>query len=339
MSEGRFKNPVEAVLTGIKDLFRQQKLASKLDDNNRMDGKTCLITGANSGLGYAISVQMAKRGAKVIMACRSGIPEKGEMVKKDSGSEKVEMIKLDLTDLDSINQFCNKLKAKGVKLDVIIANAGVAPPKARKTPQGFEEMFMVNYLSKFVWIRKLLENGVIPNSTYSNSRKAGGPVSRIIFISSDSHQTSSAIDYDEFGVYSDYGVNKSISNYSYYKLVMNTFSAELSKRLKGGEAGIDVSVNAMCPGPVNTNIARDAPPALLAFLKLIFKVFFQSPEKAAKPVTYMACSPDFEGRTNVYLHMFNEKPMDEKVYDGAEGEKLWKESKKLINSVQPGNLS
>ncbi|MCB0683774.1 MAG: hypothetical protein KDC32_23150, partial [Saprospiraceae bacterium] len=86
MSHGRFKNPVEATLTGIKDLFRRQPLADHLSERDRLDGKTCLVTGASSGLGFAVAVDLARRGANLIMACRSGIPEAGERVKQLSGS-------------------------------------------------------------------------------------------------------------------------------------------------------------------------------------------------------------------------------------------------------------
>ena len=70
MAHGRFDNPIVAALAGVKDFFGKQKLAERLTDQDRMDGKTVLITGANSGLGYGLSIDMAKRGARVIMTCR-----------------------------------------------------------------------------------------------------------------------------------------------------------------------------------------------------------------------------------------------------------------------------
>lgn len=334
MSYGRFKNPLQATLTGVKDIFRKQGLKSRFTSKDNLNGKTCLITGANSGLGFAIATQFAEKGAHVIMACRSNIPEAGERVKQLSGSENVEMMHLDLTNLDSIHDFCDKLISEKIKLDVLVANAGVAPPYARKTASGLDEIFMVNYLAKFIYINILLNKGIILNKTFANNKLSGQSIPRIIFISSDSHQGASAIDFDEFGKFQDYGVKKAINNYSYYKLVMNTFATELSRRLT--QNGIpDVSVNVICPGPVNSNIVRDAPLALKLILKTIFKLFFQSPEKAALPVTYMASSPDFEGITNRYLHMFNPKNMDNKVYDEKEGKKLWNYSSTLWKQIDP----
>ncbi|MEX0986260.1 MAG: hypothetical protein WD052_02200 [Bacteroidales bacterium] len=65
MSHGRFDNPVVATLTGILDIFRKQKLSERLTDADRIDGKTCIITGANSGLGFALAVDLARRGGHV----------------------------------------------------------------------------------------------------------------------------------------------------------------------------------------------------------------------------------------------------------------------------------
>jgi len=332
MSHGRFKNPVQATLTGILDIFRKQDLRKKLTDDDTLVGKTCLITGANSGLGFGIVTQFAERGAHVIMACRSGIPEAGEKIMALTGSEKVEMMKLDLADLHSIHAFIYQLKERKISIDVLVANAGIAPPKARKTASGMEEMFLVNYLSKNIYINLLLKEGIIKSDFYG-TKNSTKEIPRIIYISSDSHRGASAVDYTEFGIYKDYGVKKAMNNYSYYKLVMNTFATELSRRINKNK--VDVSINVICPGPVNSNIIRDAPFLLRAVLKLIFSIFFPSPYKAALPVTYMACSKDFEGRTNEYLHMFIPKRMDEKVYNETEGAKLWKASDDVWKKIDP----
>ena len=70
MAHGRFDNPIVAALAGVKDFFRKQDLADKLKDTDMIDSKICLVTGANSGLGYALAVDLAKRGGKVFMAQR-----------------------------------------------------------------------------------------------------------------------------------------------------------------------------------------------------------------------------------------------------------------------------
>ncbi|MDF1570892.1 MAG: SDR family NAD(P)-dependent oxidoreductase [Bacteroidales bacterium] len=333
MSHGRFDNPVTATMTGILDLFRKQKLSERLTDQDSINGKTCIVTGANSGLGFAISVELAKRGGNVIMACRSQIPEAGEKVKKASGSEHVRMLRLDLSDLASVHAFRATLEKEKVRCDLMILNAGVATPKARKTGSGLDEIFQVNYLANFILLHLMLQNGTLPGRTCNGKRRPGDPVPRVVFISSDSHQGSSSIDYDEFGKFFEYGIKKGMNNYSYYKLVLNTMAVEFSRRINKTET--DVSMNVICPGPVNTNIIRNAPWLVRIILRGIFSITFQSPEKAAKAVIYMAISPDFEGKTGEYLHMFNPKKMDPKVYDAEEGKKLWEHSADVWKRVDP----
>jgi len=337
MAHGRFNNPVVASLTGILDIFRKQKFSERITNNDRIDGKTCLITGANTGLGFAIAVDLAKRGGKIIMACRSQIPEAGERVKKLSESQNVEMRYLDLSKIDSIHNFVTELKKENITLDYTILNAGVALPKARKTPSGLDEIFLVNYLSNFILLNLLLNNGVIPNTTISKNKKNIDKPARVIFISSDSHQKSSFIDHNEFGRYFEYGLKKGMNNYSYYKLVFNTLAVEISRRVNPDSNNPNVSFNVICPGPVNTDIVREAPWIVRMTLKSIFSVFFQSPEKASKAVSYLTISKDFENKTVQYMHMFNSKKMDYKVYIPEEGKKLWDHSfsiwKKIDNQA------
>ncbi len=326
MAEGRFTNPVVASLAGIKDFFAKQELESRFTDEDRADDKTVLITGANSGLGFGLAVEFAKRGARVIMAGRSKIPEAGDQVKRVSGSDKVEMLYLDLSKIETIHLFVQALADKKIQIDICIFNAATALPGSRQTASGQDEMFLVNYLSNVILSQLLLSKGVV-------ELKEKAPLSKMIFISSDSHQGATYIDYDEFGSYFKYGVSKGISNYSYFKLVLNTYATELSRRINRDSTLI--SINAICPGPVASNIVKEAPWLLRMTLKGIFRIVFKSPAKAALPVVYMALSPDYEGKTNEYLHMFNPKKMDPKVYEVQEGEKLWARSMDLLRSVDP----
>ena len=101
MAHGRFDNPIVAALAGVKDFFSKQDLADQLKDTDRIDGKSCLVTGANSGLGYAIAVDLAKRGGKVIMANRRQIEKAEAKAKKESASELVEGKYLDLSKIET----------------------------------------------------------------------------------------------------------------------------------------------------------------------------------------------------------------------------------------------
>ncbi|MDX2303465.1 MAG: SDR family NAD(P)-dependent oxidoreductase [Microscillaceae bacterium] len=329
MTNKKYGNIWSATFNGIKDLFKKSPRIGRLADDLRLDGKVCMVTGANSGLGFAVATQLAQRGAHVIMACRSGIPESGEKVKALSQSDKVEMLPVDLSDLESVHRLCNTLKEHKIKLDLLVSNAAIVPRKSRKTVQGLEEMFQVNYLAKFVMINRLLEDGTIPKNPEENS----GQISRIIFVSSETHRSAPDFNFAEFGKYQEYTMAKTVSLYGYYKLMTNTFLQELSARLNtGGE--VKVSVHSLCPGPVNSNIAREAPKIFHPLIKLIFGLFFSSPTKAAEPVLYLAAAPELEKKTDVYLHLMTQKSVDERAKNPEIRAQLWKESLKLLQGLK-----
>ncbi len=322
-AQGRYSNPFTATLAGITDLFRKQKDTVTLDGNARVDGKHILITGASSGLGLEAAVQLARRGAHVWMACRSGIPEKGEHVRKLSGSNNVTMLPVDLSDIGSVYGLVDQLKAAGARLDMLIDNAAVVPARSRKTPQGLEEMFMVNYLSKYLLARLLLDNALF------NTDQGRRP--RIIYVATESHRNPKAYDWAGFGQYEEYAMGRTVERYGYFKLLLTTFANALSRRLNAnGE--IRYSVFALCPGPVNSNIARDSPAMFKPLLKLIFGLFFRSPAQAVAPVLYFACSPDVEGRTAEYLFLMSRREMDEKARDADNGDRLWSLSDEVLRT-------
>ena len=86
----------------------------------------------------------------------------------------------------------------------------------------------------------------------------------------------------------------------------------------------------MCPGPVNSNIAREAPKIFHPLMKLIFGLFFRSPEKAAEPLIYLTASSDVEGKPSDYLFLMSRKPVDEKAADPKNGKRLWEKTKNLL---------
>lgn len=318
---GSYSTPFKATYTGIKDLFKPQTPAGLLKQEERLDNKTALITGASSGLGFAVSMQLAERGAHIIMACRSGIPEKGEQIRRVTGRDLAEMMPVDLSDLKSIQNLVKNIKKKEIKLDIIVCNAAIVPRKSRKTKQDLEEMFVVNYLAKYLLIRLLLQEECLNIST--------GRIPRIIIISSESHRDPADYDWDNFGIYHDYGIGNTLEKYGYYKLLLTTFLIELSRKLNKYQI-TDVSIFALCPGPVNSNIAREAPLIFQPFLKLIFRLFFRSPEKAALPVIYLAASREIEGKAIDYLHFMTRKDMDPKAMNPENGHKIWELSERLL---------
>lgn len=319
-NQAKYDNPFKATFNGILDLFKKQIPIGKLLDEERLDGKTCLVTGANSGLGYAVTVQFAQRGAHVIMACRSGIPSAGEQAKKESGSTKIEMMSVDLSDLVSIDQLVEQLRNRGISIDICVFNAAVVPSGSFITKSGFDQMFLVNYLATFKLANLLIDQSIIKKNAVS--------APRIIFVSSESHRTQQNIDFEHLGIYEEYTMGKVIALYGYYKLLLTTFATELQRRVN--QNGVNISVFTLCPGPVNSNIAKAAPKVFMPLLKIIFKLFFKDPKDAAEPVLYLACAKSLQNKASIYLHLMQEKKVDPKASDPDNGKKLWEASERLL---------
>jgi NAD(P)-dependent dehydrogenase (short-subunit alcohol dehydrogenase family) len=330
MAERTHSNPFTAVLSGLLDQRSKEPKVAPVPPQLRLEGRTCLVTGANSGLGKGIAIRLAQRGAHVIMACRSGIPEAGEEVRAQSGNDDVEMIRVDLSDFDSISAFCDELRDRKVTLDAAVFNAGVVPVTSRKNKHGLELMFAVNFLAKFVVLDRLLRDGVIPNAVWGNNSRSDDPP-RVVFVSSETHRSSIPIDFDAFGEPIDYGVADGVKYYGLSKLHLTTYFQELSRRLNpAGGASPDVCVHALCPGAVNSNMAREAPGWLKPLLKPVMALFFQSPEKASIPVDYLVTSDEMGDKTGTYMHMMRVKGSSEASMDPEKGALLWSKTEALL---------
>ena len=266
-----------AIMAGVRDL-RQPQVATvdPVPERVRIDGKTCLVTGASSGLGKAAAVELARRGGNMILACRPGHAEIPDEIRRLSGSETVELMEVDLADMASVQRFCDRLAERGTRVDIALLNAGVMPRAARRTPQGYETMFAVHFLANRVLIDRWMRDGVI------QPRGNGGEVPRIVFVTSEQHRSASPIDFDRFGAYTDYGLKDGVRHYGASKLVQCTFAKELSRRLNPG-GGVEVAVHSMCPGGVATNIAREAPSLMKPVLNAVFRRLFSRRSRRSGP--------------------------------------------------------
>ena len=317
------EDPVRAVVTGLVDLLHRKDELAPMASHERIDGKTALVTGANSGLGKAVAIDLARRGARVLMACRSGHPRAGEDVARASGSEQVEMLRVDLADLRSVRELCDVLRERGERIDIAVFNAGLMPARAQRTPQGFEVMFVVHFLSSFVLVRRMLADGIVRPSAEPGERP------RLVFVSSEAHKSAPPIDFARFGEYADYGLKDGLTAYGHSKLHLNTYAAELSRRLNPGD-DVRVGVHSLCPGPVATNIARSAPAWVTPVLRRVMQHLFRSPQTAAEPVVLLAAGAAMEGRTGVYLHMLRERAAAERARDPHAGHRLWVATEALL---------
>ncbi|NIP13506.1 MAG: SDR family NAD(P)-dependent oxidoreductase [Pseudomonadales bacterium] len=312
-----------ALVTALSDLVgRRDQLGPMLPDE-RLDGRTYLVTGASSGLGKALAVRLATSGAAVIMACRSGIPEAGQEVMRASGSRQIRMLQVDLADLASAAELCDRLKETGERLDGVVFNAGLMPLAARRGPQGYEEMFAVHFLSSRLIVERLLTDGVVVPTADPATRP------RLVFVSSEAHRSARPIDFDHFGAFVDYGLRSGMAEYGRSKLHLCTFATELARRL-ASEGGPGVDVHGLCPGPVASNIAREAPGWLKPLVGPIIRWLFARPERAVEPVLLLVAGKTMQGRTGVYLHMMREKAVSFLAADAENGRRLWQASAALI---------
>lgn len=313
MSNFRHGNAFSATLTGVLDQLRSPKDIAPLEPSITFEGETILVTGANSGLGRGIARDLAMRGAsKLILACRSGIPETAEDLERETGNLNIEMRRVDLADFASIEALVASLKRDGIVLDRAIFNAGVVSSGGAKTSEGFELMFGVNFIANALLTLRLLEEGVIPTSKFAGNlpREDGPP--RLIYISSDAHRSGTPIVLPSFGDYREFGISESMKEYGHSKLALMLFVHELAERSKG-----ELEIFTLCPGAVNSNLSREAPRLVQPVLRAVMSLLFASPEKAAEPAVFLSKSETLSGRTGVYFHMRAERQPAASVLDRA----------------------
>jgi NAD(P)-dependent dehydrogenase (short-subunit alcohol dehydrogenase family) len=313
---------------GIVDLLDRSSELEPVGADVRIDGRTCLITGASTGLGRAVAEDLARRGARLILACRSGIPEVGEAIARTAGNADIEMLHVDLADMDSVSNLCDELCRRAVRLDLAIQNAGLYPRRARRTPQGFEVMFAVHFLANRLMLSRWLDDGVLPTD------RADDPP-RVVFVASETHRNAAPIDFDRLGEYVEYGLRGGMAQYASTKLHMCTLAAELSRRLDHCERP-RVCVHALCPGAIASRIGREAPAVVRPLLGAVMRALFAPPEQAAAPVIYLATAAQAGMRTGMYLHLMRPTSLSSLALDESAGERLWHESARLLDTWLAG---
>ncbi len=280
--------------------------------NSSMQGKICMVTGANSGIGKATALELAQMGATVVMVCRDrarGEEARSEITTK-SRNNAVDLLLADLSSQQSIRQLVGNFQHHYTHLHVLINNAGAAfPGRRRETVDGLEMTFAVNYLAPFLLTNLLLD-----------MLKASAPA-RIVNVSSAT-QAPGYIQMDDLQAEKHYR-----SAYGQSKLAEVLFTYELARRLRG----TGVTANCLHPGFVATNFAQsDGEPAVRLLVKLIGS-FGTSPEKGAKTSIYLASSPEVEGVTGTYFVKSIPRRSAAISYDESLQRQLWEQSAKLVN--------
>ena len=271
-----------------------------------MEGKRVLITGGNSGIGIVTARELARQGAEVVLACRDTDKTAAALKVINAGASTPAInMPVELDNLESVRNLAANFLGRYDRLDVLINNAGVFPPKQRFTVDGFEMQMGVNHLSHFLLTNLLLD-----------CLKASGP-SRVLTVSSKLH-SGGKIDFDVFKGYEKYN---SQAAYSGSKLANVMFAVELARHLEG----TGVTSNVLHPGAVSTDIIRD----LSWVLRKIIGMIFISPEKGALTNIMLASDPTLAETTGQYYDQCELTDCSSQANDGLLCKKLWDVSAEL----------
>lgn len=295
--------------------LRKYFLGGVCNSTAKLDGKTVIITGANTGIGKETAVDLAERGARVIIACRN--VHKGTAALKEiqqrSGSQHVYLEQLDLASLDSIRDFAARIKKSEAKLHILINNAGVCMGnKFTRTEDGFETTFGVNHLGHFLLTNLLLD-----------LLKKSAP-SRIVNVSSSGYSREKEIKFEDINDEKSY---KPFKAYVLSKLANVLFTRELAKRLEGP----GVTTYALHPGVIYTEIGREFNyPLLLKILTIIFWIVLKTPKQGAQTTIYCAVAEELEGESGRYYSDCAEKQVTDYAKDDQAARKLWDVSAEYV---------
>lgn len=278
-------------------------------DHLRMDGKVVIVTGANTGIGKLTALDLAKRGAKVYMACRDFKRCEAARLEivEQSKNQNVFNRTLDLGSLQSIRKFARDFIAEETRLDVLVNNAGLMGPR-RETVDGFEMLMGVNHMGHFLLTHLLLD-----------LLKKSAP-SRIVIVSSMAHRWGK-LKKDDLNSEKTY---KAFPAYCQSKLANLLFMRELVRRLEGS----GVTVNAAHPGAVRTEISRDSSFSLAICLAPLFLLFMKNAELGAQTQIRLAVDPKLETVTGKYFSNCKLDKESKRAQNDEDALWLWNESVK-----------
>ena len=278
-----------------------------------MEGKTVIVTGANSGIGKETARKIASMGARVIMACRNLETAKDahDDIMKTSGNNNVVLKKLDLSSQQSVRDFAADINKTEKQLHVLVHNAGMALSFfGKQSVDGVELTMATNHYGPFLLTHLLID-----------LLKKTAP-SRIVIVASELYKWSS-VNLNNLNP-----VNVKPAAYLYYvsKFANIYFCRELAKRLEG----TGVTANCLHPGMIDSGIWRNVPFPLNYPMKLSTRGFFKTVEQGAETTIFLATSKDVEGVTGKYYSDCKEAELNAAAQDMEKAAKLWEESKKIV---------
>ncbi len=273
-----------------------------------LDGKTCVLTGATSGIGEETALALARRGARLHLIARS--KQRGEAtrtrIRDQAGSDAVMLHFADLASLAEIRRVAAELLTACPRIDLLLNNAGVVNLRRETTVDGFETTFAVNHLAYFALTNLLVE------------RLRESAPARIVNVASDAHKFGGAIDLEDLQSEREY---KAMRSYGRSKAANILFTVELARRLEGS----GVTVNCLHPGAVATRLGKNngwfgrvATAAL--------SPFFLSPVRGARTSIHLATTPELEKISGRYFAKQREAKAQSFATDPETARRLWDES-------------
>ena len=285
--------------------------------NELMSGKICLITGGSDGIGYAASRELARMDARVVIVGRNSAKTEAavQQIVADTDNPAVEYLLADLSSQRDVRRVAAEAIELVPHLDVLLNNAGAIFLSDRRSAEGIEMTFALNHLSYFLLTGLLLEH----------LRKA--PRARIINVSSRAHESPGKFRLEDLPKPSS---NRGYPAYKHSKLCNILFTYELARRLEGE----NITVNALHPGLVRTNIARNN--GLLGrVVNFFIGVRGITPDKGAETPVYLAVSPEVESVSGKFFVDCRSVPSSSISYDAELAARLWDISMCLTNAGDP----
>jgi NAD(P)-dependent dehydrogenase (short-subunit alcohol dehydrogenase family) len=287
-------------------------------------GRTAVITGANTGLGYETAAALAAKGAHVVLAVRNldKGKEAADRITNATPGAGVAVQELDLTSLESVRAAAEQLKSSHDAIDLLINNAGVMFTPRSTTKDGFELQFGTNHLGHFAFTGLLLD------------RVLAAKGSRVVTVSSQGHRFVRGIRFDDLQWERDYG---RVRAYGQSKLANLLFTYELQRRL----AGTNTIAVAAHPGGSKTELTRNLPPLLAAATRLA-EPLFQDADMGALPTLRAATDSGVLGGQYFGPDGFGEQRGYPKVVASSEPShdtdaqrRLWAVSEELTSVAYP----
>lgn len=324
LKEGVFRQFLEKNLvaisvtvgTGVVLLALRRWLAGGVCRSQaRLDGKTVIVTGANTGIGKETALDMARRGARVILACRdeARANKAADEIRRRSGNGNVVVKIVDLASLQSVRNMAKDVNETEERLDILINNAGIVGCPKLQTEDGFEMHFGVNHLGHFLLTNCLLD--LLKRSTPS----------RIVNVSSLAHEKGK-IDFDD--------INKEKNHtpftcYQQSKLANVLFTRELANRLQG----TGVTAYSLHPGVIYTEIWRHLRPTLPLWKRFVIRPLLhllKTPRQGAQTTIYCAVDESLEGVSGLYYSDCAPKEAAPQGRDDAAAKRLWDLSASMV---------